>query len=280
MKRSDRKQQAEQTVLIAHQGWYEAPSGQRVDIADAVAHCLDGTRAFTPGEMARLVRKALARPARAEPTRIEVHAETTLAGVRRLLAEQPQRAVAALNFASAKNPGGGFLNGSEAQEESLARSSALYVSQLRAADYYDDHRQTRSCLYTDAMILSPACPVFRADDGTLLEEPYAATFLTSCAPNAGAVARNTPHELDQVPDVLRRRGERVLALAAAHDYEAIVLGAWGCGVFGNEPDVVAGIFRDLLTGTWAGRFARVVFAIFDRSPEQATLAAFRGGLGV
>lgn len=278
MKRSERKDLAEQTVLISHQGWYDSPTGRRIDLADDVARCLDGTRVFAPGELARLCRNVLAQPARHERTRVEVREETTLSGVRRLLAERPGEPVAALNFASAKNPGGGFLNGSEAQEESLARSSALYVSQLRAMDFYDRHRGLASCLYTDAMILSPGCPVFRDDDGRLLEEPYRATFVTSCAPNAGAVARNAPRELDEVPTVLRRRGELVLALAA-HGHDALVLGAWGCGVFGNEPAVVAAVFRDLLAGPWAGRFGRVVFAIYDRSPGQTTLACFRDALG-
>jgi uncharacterized protein (TIGR02452 family) len=58
---------------------------------------------------------------------IEVVNETTLQGIAALHEEGAER-IGALNFASAKNPGGGFLNGSEAREESLARSSALYAS--------------------------------------------------------------------------------------------------------------------------------------------------------
>jgi uncharacterized protein (TIGR02452 family) len=172
---------------------------------------------------------------------IEVVNETTLSGIARVLSlgESP---VAALNFASAKNPGGGFLNGSHAQEESLALSSALHASQLRARDFYERHRASSSLLYSDAMILSPDCPIIRDEDGSLLDEPRTAAFITSAAPNAGAAADGRPAELPAIPGVFRRRSEYVLALAASRGYRQLVLGAWGCGVFRNDPRVVAGAF--------------------------------------
>ncbi len=220
-------------------------------------------------------REVLARPATNDPTEIEVRNETTLAGVARLVDEGRQRA-AVLNFASAKNPGGGFLNGSQAQEESLARSSALYASLLRCGEYYERHRASPSCLYSDAMILSPDCPIFRNDTGELRERPVAATFITTAAPNAGAAAANHPDELSLIPETFRRRSEFVLALAAAHEYECLVLGAWGCGVFRNDPHVVANAFRGHLCGpAWSGRFRRVVFSVLDASPAQETFEAFR-----
>jgi uncharacterized protein (TIGR02452 family) len=208
----------------------------------------------------------------------EVINETTLAGIRRLLAEKPDEPVAALNFASAKNPGGGFLNGSQAQEESLARSSALHASQLLAWDFYEQHRRSPSLLYSDAMILTPGCPVFRDDEGRLLDEPHEVAFITSAAPNAGAAERSRRDELADIADVFRRRSEYVLALAAAHGYRRLVLGAWGCGVFRNDPEVVASAFVGHLRGTWAGRFDRVVFSVLDTSVGQETFAAFRSAL--
>jgi uncharacterized protein (TIGR02452 family) len=184
--------------------------------------------------------------------------------------------VAALNFASAKNPGGGFLNGSQAQEESLARSSALYSSLLRAREFYERHRASTSLLYSDAMIWSPDCPIFRDDEGTLLDEPQLASFITSPAPNVGATAENRPEELPQIPEVFRRRSEYVLALAAFKGCRRLVLGAWGCGVFRNDPAVVAAAFvGHLREGAWSSRFERVVFSVFDPSPSSETLTAFQ-----
>jgi uncharacterized protein (TIGR02452 family) len=187
--------------------------------------------------------------------------------------------VAALNFASAKNPGGGFLGGSQAQEESLARASALYASISKHIEYYEVNRATRSLLYTDHLIVSPRVPVIRDDEDRLLEEPWEVTIITSPAPNAGAIAENNPSESVQVEPTFRRRIEQVLSAAVAFDQTALVLGAWGCGVFRNDPATVARLFGEFLLpgGTFAKAFAHVSFAVLDRQGD--TLAAFANVFG-
>lgn len=276
MNRSTRSAIAEQTVEIVRRGSYVLGDGRTVDLAESVRACLDGTRYFPADELERLRDNMLIRPAD-RTTVIEVINETTLAGIARVLSDGAGP-VAALNFASARNPGGGFLAGSQAQEESLARSSALHASLRRATEFYDQHRTSSSSLYSDAMILSPACPVFRDDDGTLLEIPRSVTFITSAAPNAGAVADRRPEDLPLIPDVFRRRSEYVLALAAAHGHTRLVLGAWGCGVFRNDPRVVAAAFAGHLQGAWSGRFERVVFSVLDGSSSLETFRAFDDAL--
>jgi uncharacterized protein (TIGR02452 family) len=279
MKRSTRAELARETVEIVEGGSYRSATGRDVDIAGTVRKCLDATRFYTPEEMKGLRQKALNRVTEIVSTSLEVVNETTLAGVARLLADGPGP-VAVLNFASAKNPGGGFLNGSQAQEESLARSSALYASLLRAWEFYERHRGAPSLLYSDAMVLSPDCPIIRNDDGVLLDRPQLATFITSPAPNAGAAATNRRSELSLIPEVFRRRSEYVLALAADHGCRRLVLGAWGCGVFRNDPEVVAEAFAGhLRQGAWAGRFDRVVFSVLDSSPGHETFEAFRKAIG-
>jgi len=270
MSRSDRTLQAQETVAIVERGHYIAPSGRQVDIADAVRDCLDGTQFYPPEELIPLRRR---RPVRSRATRFEVVNETTLAGIARVWAEGA-RSITALNFASARNPGGGFLNGAQAQEETLARSSALYASLIRASEFYGRHRQASSLLYSDAMIVSPDCPIFRHDDGSLLDEPHASTILTSPAPNAGAIATQRSSEIHHLDATLRRRAELILALAASLGTSTLVLGAWGCGVFRNDPAAVAAAFADPIRGFWANCFDRVVFSVLDHSNDQSTLAAF------
>jgi uncharacterized protein (TIGR02452 family) len=66
----------------------------------------------------------------------------------------------------------------------------------------------------------------------------------------------------------------VLAIAAAHGHAAPVLGAWGCGVFKNDPVEVADLFAAALRGPFRGAFATVVFAVLDRSPERRVIGPF------
>jgi len=184
--------------------------------------------------------------------------------------------VAVLNFASARKPGGGYLSGAQAQEEALCRSSALYRTLLTArAEYYDHHRHDPSPFYSDRVIHSPTVPVFRDDRGTLLDTPYTVRFLTVAAPNAGVILRDRPDEVARIPDTFTSRAERVLETAASQHYSRLVLGAWGCGVFRNDPAMVAEAFRSLLAGRFAGRFEHVSFAVLDNTPTAATLAAFQ-----
>ncbi|MBA9004562.1 TIGR02452 family protein [Thermomonospora cellulosilytica] len=274
MSRHPRRAVAAETVAILDRGFYTAPSGRAVAIADDVAEAVRGTRLYLPDELAGLV---AALPRGDRDTVIEVTEETTLAAARRLTA--PGHEVAALNFASAKNPGGGFLRGAHAQEEGLARSSALYASLRSVPEFYAFHREQRNLLYSDRVIYSPGVPVFRDDAGRLLEEPYRVAFLTSPAPNRGAM--RDPEQAARVGAALRGRAAKVLAAAHRHGHDRLVLGAWGCGVFGNDPAEVADAFAGLLLdgGPFAGLFGHVVFAVWDTAPGAPRHAAFARRLG-
>ncbi|MEW2619130.1 TIGR02452 family protein [Streptomyces sp. NPDC048106] len=256
---------AAETERIVAAGRYRAPDGREVSLADATAAARAGTRMYGPGPVP-------VPPAPGVDTVVEVTGESSLEAARRL-AGAP---VAVLNFASARNPGGGYLNGAQAQEEALCRASALYTCLLRAREFYDHHRADRDPLYSDRVIHAPGVPVFRDDRGRLLTEPYRAGFLTAAAPNAGVLRRTAPERAAEVPAALASRAERVLETAVAHGYGRLVLGAWGCGVFQNEPARVAGAFRGLLGpgGRFERTFEQVVFGVLDRTPGATVREAF------
>jgi len=275
MNRSARAALAQETLAILKDGRYQLGDGKIVSFADELHSCLSATQLFRPHDLATIQEEVLSQPASAPSVVIEIENETTLSGVARLLREHAAP-VAALNFASANNPGGGFLSGSQAQEESLARSSALYASLMKAWDFYEQHRQDASPLYSDSMILSPACPIFRDDAGNLLSDIRLATFISAAAPNARVLQETVPEHVDRIPGVLAGRAECILALAASRGYRHLVLGAWGCGVFRNNPETVADVFMALLgSARWANRFSRVVFSILDPSPEQGLINVFK-----
>lgn len=275
MQRSQRAALAAQTLAIIQREEYSLATGPTVDLREQLERCRRATKYIPAVDVPPLIASAQALPANGI-TKITVAQETTLAGIFALAA--PNNSLGVLNFASARNPGGGFLNGSEAQEESLARSSTLYDSQQQAFAFYERHRAMKSLLYTDALILSPHCVVFRDDSGELLAQPPSVVMITCAAPNAGALAKESPYELAQVPEVLRQRAAGVFAAALSAGCRDLVLGAWGCGVFRNDPALVAGVFAEHLAGQWKNRFERVRFSIFDNTRERAILTAFRSAL--
>lgn len=266
--------QANEAIVAA--GRYIAPNGEVVELGEAVASSCAGTVSYPPQDLDRLLEsRDEAAPGRSA-TRIEVTDESSMSAARRLndegasasaTASAAAARIAVLNFASARNAGGGYLGGARAQEEDLCRVSALYTTLRQAPDYYAEHRASKDPLYSHRVVYSPDVPVYRDVRYRLLEEPYQVAFLTSPAPNAGVVARRGSVEMAALPELLTERAARVLAAAAHHGRRSLVLGAWGCGVFRNDPTQVATAFRRNLAagGRFAGVFDHIVFAVFDKS---------------
>jgi uncharacterized protein (TIGR02452 family) len=274
MSRDQRASLAQDTLRIIDVGGYTAADGRAVSLRDAIAAATAGTKLYDLDVVARF------RPPATRATTIRVTAETTTEAIVRLCGAGGGH-LGALNFASARNPGGGFLGGAQAQEEALARSSALYPCLLTQPAYYERNRANRSALYLDLAIYSPGVPFFRDDAGDLLASTACCSIITAPAPNAGAIQQNQPADVPAIVPTLRRRAELVLAVAAAEKIDRLILGAWGCGVFRNNPAQVATTFAQLLLGhgPFAGVFAEVVFAIYDCTPAQDTLREFQTQLG-
>ncbi len=269
MTRTLRAQLAQETLKILNVGRYTSPAGATVLIAAALREAVRGTVLYLPEHellFAPLVAEA--------PMQITVANRRTLEAARELSAGHKR--VAALNFASAKHPGGGFLAGAQAQEESLARATGLYACLKAKFEFYAHHRERETAAYSDRVIFSPDVPVFRDDTGVLLESPWTCSLITAAAVNAASIRQNESDLAGQIDELMARRARKVLAVAALHNIEALVLGAWGCGVFQNNPQHVASIFRDLLRGEFAGAFARVDFAVLDHEADAPTFAAFAG----
>ncbi len=267
---------AQNTLKILEDGCYLSPEGKQVKIDRQLASCLAGTAYYEPEALSAIQENVLSGTRQFSNTEFMVRNETTLVGAERTARSYQFAKIAVLSFASAKNPGGGFIKGAQAQEESLTRSSALYKSLLKCSKYYEYHRSHKSLLYSDRLIYSPNCSVFRKDDGTLLDEPYLVDFITSCAPNAGQILRQELESTEKIRETLYGRGAKLLALAVDKGCDGLVLGAWGCGVFRNDPSMVAQMFADFLlpNGKFYARFKSVIFSILDSSEERRIFAEF------
>ena len=253
-----------ETVAMLRANGYTAPSRRWVSLESALDAAREGTIDYPPDA------SVPDPPHGSHATVITVENNTTLEVGRRLTADGR---VAALNFASATSPGGGFLRGALAQEESLARSSGLCAC-LEDREMYPFHRQHCDSLYSNYVIYSPDVPVFRLDNGDLLEAPWPLSILTSPAANANALEFEAPEQLPQIPTAMTKRVRKVLSVAAAHGHDRLVLGAWGCGAFGIPSATVAPIFRAALLGRFAGVFRVVVFAITDWSKDRRFIGPF------
>jgi uncharacterized protein (TIGR02452 family) len=248
-------------VEAADRGYYFNRAGERIDWSELVERARAGKRSIAPA--------VLLLNSEEEPfaqTRVQVSNETTLGASRRLV-ESGHKPLA-LNFGNGIHPGGGFLGGARAQEEVLCRSSALYRT-LVGDPMYKAHRERPWPDSTDWAIYSPDVPVFRHDDGTELDQPWLLGFVTCAAPVATTIGQ------PKSGDLLQKRIHRVLAIARAFGYSTLVLGAWGCGAFGNDPHRTAIDFRNALENEFRGAFVEVVFAITDWSPERKFLGPFR-----
>lgn len=175
---------------------------------------------------------------------------------------------AVLNFSSYKNPGGMFINGSKAQEECLCHESFLYnVLKELTRDFYDwNNTQKNRALYLNRGLFTPSVKFFR--DNLSLE----CSVITCAAPNKSAAQKYQNVSNEENTEVLRSRIRFVLDIAKDNNIDTLILGAYGCGVFGQNPTEVAEIFKEYLNSTHKNCFSKVIFAI--PSGRDRNLQAF------
>lgn len=164
--------------------------------------------------------------------------------------------IAALNFASYKNAGGMFVKGSRAQEECLCHESFLYNVLKENESYYEANRKNKNrALYHNRALYSP--DVIFEREGRLCY----CDVITCAAPNKRAAQKYCNVSDEENSRVLESRIDFILDIAKRHKVDILVLGAFGCGVFGQSGEEVAKIFHKLLLREEYGCFESVVFAV-------------------
>jgi len=145
---------AQEVLELLDEGSYVSESGRVVSLKDVQNAAVEGTSLVAPEALERLLYPAHATTPGPYTTRYEVTGESTQVAAARLANGAEAGRVMALNFASARNPGGGFLRGAKAQEEDVCRCSGLFPCLVTdvVRGYYDANRSQKSLLYTDTMI--------------------------------------------------------------------------------------------------------------------------------
>lgn len=158
----------------------------------------------------------------------------------------------------------------KAQEEDLCRASGLYKCLLSKPIYYNNNISDDSLYYTDGILYSKDVPFFADDHGVLLEKPYSLSIITSPAP----CNRDGSLDQDIVKEVFKRRIPRILKIAQVNGHSNLILGAWGCGAFANDPEVVAEIFKESLD-KFKEFFDHICFAVYDPRPGEPVFKTFK-----
>jgi uncharacterized protein (TIGR02452 family) len=270
----NRKEIAQDTLRIQRRGYYEL-NGHRIDFAYQQRSSEKNSFLITPDEGAKIIRK-LKPPENAPLASYTVVNQSTVQAIMEMNNDGNHPAV--LNFASAKNPGGGFLNGAMAQEEALAASSGLYNTLLPHETYYKVNRDCESMMYTDYAIYSPDVVFFRDGNFELLAKPVTASVLSLPAVNMGQIILKG-EDVEQAKVVMKNRMRLCLAIFAQQGNRHLILGAYGCGVFRNDPADIANWWKALLEDEGYGRFfSQIVFAVLDHSKDQSNISVFKDSL--
>lgn len=164
---------AKDTLRKIEDGWYQSSDGSKIDLKDDITFTNDNSILYTEDDLQNIKQlnsifdesnSSSITNSDNSQTKFEIQHCTTLEAARSLVSEVGEDHVGVLNFASAKNPGGGFLGGAQAQEESIARSSALYPAITQAqfmSGYYAYNRHGERGFYSHRMIYSPRVTIFK-----------------------------------------------------------------------------------------------------------------------
>lgn len=259
---------AEENTEITRSGRLISPDGSTHDISDKISRSQANSVIYTQAEV---------RPSNPdmEPVHVSIAKETTLEGVDRLH-RLGVRSPCALNFGSGRRPGGGYLSGGNAQEESLCRATTLFPTLEKQEAFYEQHRSMGPPFYADCIMFSPNVVVHRDKYEIIRSDIYELSVITAVAPNRSAFKEGaSEREINvKINDALYRRMVGILSLADQKECDGIVLGAWGCGVFANDSEQVARLFSDAIQSIGLLNIRRIHFAIPDQNfdPFQAAFA--------
>lgn len=223
---------------------------------------------YTPEKVAQLPAQDISGN---DPIRITLRNQDTLEAAFELhqRRKENEKPVLILNFANPHRPGGGIRSKPGTQEEHLCVKTTVLCS-LETEEGWPFYQTNLDCgtqAQTDTVLFSPNTMVIRNSDLSLREDPFPVAVMTVSAPIA---SRMEPEELPDLESILHNRIQGMLRAAAAEGYTRLVLGAWGCGNFGNDPELVARLFHDNLTGN----FEEVTMAVFDNSEDQYRYSCF------
>jgi uncharacterized protein (TIGR02452 family) len=201
------KEVARTTLEILETGSYVNDAGETIDFRKEQQTAVAGTILYDPEAGSMLLDRENSGESSDVPV-IEVTEENTQQAAKRLVQIEGFWDLVLLNFASARNPGGGFVNGAKAQEEDICRCLSLYSCLLAQPRYYEANHAEESLLYTNHTIYSPEVPFFRTRSRENNDRVFLTSVITAPAPNAGQIIRHDRENWADIERVLHHRSGR------------------------------------------------------------------------
>lgn len=162
-----------------------------------------------------------------------------------------KRKVAILNFADPFTEGGLVYDGAETQEECICRCSNLYETLIKKEcwdKYYKYNRNLDNNIFSDRCIYSKGITVFRDENYNIIFNPSVLDVISCPAP----ICCNDIA-------IFEKRIKCIIGAAYSQGVDTLILGAIGCGAFGNSAELVANAFKNVLSEYKL--FDRIIFAI-------------------
>lgn len=274
----------EDTLKILKQGWYEK-NGKRIQLKLSAKE-MQEIQVYLP----EAVKKNCSDPEFSRPFVIGrcghgcENIDSFALARKRLgdtyLFTRDDHGILVLNLANPVHPGGGFRNGARAQEEDLCRKSSLLLSleSKEARKYYDYNKSLNTYLGSDALMIAPYVEIIKDANGDLLDDTVVVSVLTCAAPMISHGKEGMSES--EYEDMVYNRIMGMLKCVAYLGYRHLVLGAWGCGVFGNDAHVISDLFYKALKEMNYNKlrekdlFRRIDFAVLDRTQDQYNFKEF------
>ena len=271
--RDSRKKIAEDTVRIIKNQTYTNKKNETVSLYKKDTHIDYKSKLYTEEETLRIKRTTDISQKDIKPT-VKVTKDSVVDAILKFGSKPKEYGkVAVLNFASARHAGGGFLKGSMSQEEAIALSSDLYYRIKDFENFYKYKKHYETPLYSHRMIYTNNLVVFRNSKGELLNYPINVDVITSPAVNVRDLKQKKMYDLlKKSEEVMEDRIERIIALAKCNNVDTLILGAFGAGVFENNPYKVKEAFIKVLNKPeYRSEFKHVIFAIYEKPQDRNKL---------
>ena len=272
-------QMFEDTMQILKQGFYEK-NGSKITLKLSAAD-MQNIQVCLPDDVKAICDNTDFMPTAAENVSCVHSCENidSYALARKRVAEGISK-VLVLNLASPVHPGGGVRRGARTQEEDLCRKSSLLLSleSTTASKYYDYNKSLHSFIGSDALMLTPQVEIIKDENGVLLDNTVVVSVLTCAAPKVSGGKEGMSETAYR--HLVYNRIVGMLKAAAFFGYRNIILGAWGCGAYGNDASVISDLFRMALNELDFNGFKekdlfnRIDFAVLNHTPAQFNYKQF------